>query len=57
MILEAYNTMKARGSSVDAGIMLERWMSAVPDLLDVKYDVKWIPIGPWDRGEHVVTQL
>lgn len=47
---EAYNTMKSRGSALDAGVMLERWMNAEPDITDVKYDVKWIPIGPWDRG-------
>jgi len=47
MCFEAYNTMKARGSAVDAGIMLERWMNECPDLGPVKYDTKWIPLGPW----------
>ncbi|KLO18675.1 S-adenosyl-L-methionine-dependent methyltransferase [Schizopora paradoxa] len=50
MCFEAYNTMKSRGSALDAGVMLERWMNAEPEITDVKYDVKWIPIGPWDRG-------
>jgi len=50
MCFEAYNAMKSRGSALDAGVMLERWMNAEPDVFDVKYDVKWIPIGPWDRG-------
>lgn len=43
--------MKSRGSALDAGVMLERWMNAEPNIVDVKYDVKWIPIGPWDRGK------
>ncbi|KAI5118738.1 hypothetical protein M0805_000067 [Coniferiporia weirii] len=50
MCFEAYNTMKARGSQVDAAIMLERRMHACTYLEDVKYDVKWIPIGPWQTG-------
>ena len=47
---EAYNSMKTRGSAVDSGIMLQRWMEESPDLAFVKYDTKWIPIGPWETG-------
>ena len=47
---EAYNSMKARGSALDSGIMLDRWMSDCPDLGPTKYDTKWIPLGPWEKG-------
>jgi len=44
--------MKTRGSAVDAGIMLERWMNECPDLGPVKFDTKWIPLGPWESGAN-----
>jgi len=47
---EAYNTMKARGSHVDAGIMLERWMRNCRDLDQVGYRTLNIPLGPWEQG-------
>ncbi|KAI5123372.1 hypothetical protein M0805_001793 [Coniferiporia weirii] len=47
---EAYNLMKGRGSYVDAGLMLERWMQSCPDLTDVHSQEMWTPIGPWKRG-------
>lgn len=47
--------MKARGSAVDAGIMLERWMNECPDLGPVKYDTKWIPMGPWQTGMPILA--
>lgn len=50
---EAYNSMKTRGSAVDAGIMLKRWMDECPDLGHVKYETKWIPLGPWESGVSV----
>ena len=48
---EAYNLMKARGSAVDAGIMLGRWMETSPILRDVHYIEMLTPIGPWKKGE------
>ncbi|KAH8109632.1 hypothetical protein DFH11DRAFT_1548084 [Phellopilus nigrolimitatus] len=50
---EAYNVMAARGSSVGSGVMLERWMNECPSLQNVKYDVKWIPVGPWETDHYV----
>lgn len=42
--------MKSRGSYVDAGIMLERWMQGCPDLTDVHLRELLTPIGPWKTG-------
>lgn len=42
--------MKARGSFVDAGMMLERWFTGCPDLEDVHYGEMYTPIGPWLKG-------
>ncbi|EJD02285.1 uncharacterized protein FOMMEDRAFT_141383 [Fomitiporia mediterranea MF3/22] len=50
---EAYNLMKKRGSYVDAGIMLGRWMESCPDLTDVQYRELWTPIGPWKKGSTI----
>ncbi|KAH8116984.1 S-adenosyl-L-methionine-dependent methyltransferase [Phellopilus nigrolimitatus] len=47
---EAYNLMKARGSYVDAGMMLERWMLSCRDLTDVQSREIWTPVGPWKTG-------
>jgi hypothetical protein len=47
---EAYNLMKARGSVVDAGMMLKRWMDSSPELDNVQYQEVWTPIGPWLKG-------
>ena len=44
--------MKGRGSYVDAGIMLERWMLRCPDLTDVHMHELLTPIGPWKTGER-----
>ena len=49
--IEAYNFMKLRGSNVDAGIMLERWMHETPGLEEVGGITHYIPIGPWDTCE------
>jgi len=49
--------MKGRGSSVDSGIMLEGWMRAEPELTDIKYETKWIPIGPWDHGTVLLVRM
>ena len=43
--------MKLRGSNVDAGIMLERWMHETPGLEEVGGITHYIPIGPWDTCE------
>lgn len=42
--------MKSRGSYVDAGLMLERWMQGCPDLTDVNLRELLTPIGPWKTG-------
>ncbi|THH11984.1 hypothetical protein EW145_g276 [Phellinidium pouzarii] len=47
---EAYNLMKGRGSYVDAGLMLERWMLSCPDLTDVHSRELLTPVGPWKKG-------
>lgn len=38
------------GSCMDAVEMLEPWVREEPELCDVKYETKWIPIGPWEHG-------
>ena len=48
---EAYNAMKARGSSMDAGVVLERYMKRCPEISDVKVQDVLIPIGPWEKGK------
>lgn len=47
---EAYNAMKARGSSMDAGVMLERYMLRCPEITDVRVQDVLVPIGPWEKG-------
>ena len=54
---EAYNLMKARGSSVDAGIMPGRWMETCPVLCDIQYIELLTPIGPWKKGERALSSL
>ena len=44
--------MKGRGSYVDAGLMIERWMRDCPDLTDVHLRELLTPIGPWKRGTY-----
>ena len=47
--------MKSRGSYVDAGIMLERWMQGCPDLTDVHLRELLTPIGPWKTGMYAIS--
>ncbi|KAL5529605.1 hypothetical protein ACEPAG_5590 [Sanghuangporus baumii] len=47
---EAYNLMKSRGSSLDAGRFLGRWMESCPILREVQYREILTPIGPWKKG-------
>ncbi|KAL5511259.1 hypothetical protein ACEPAH_4474 [Sanghuangporus vaninii] len=47
---EAYNLMKSRGSAIDAGRFLGRWMESCPMLREVQYREILTPIGPWKKG-------
>lgn len=42
--------MKQRGSSVDAGTLLNRYIHTTPELTDTHYQEVLVPIGPWKKG-------
>lgn len=48
---ETYNTVKARGSAVDAGLLMLGWVEAHPQLQDPKGSKFFAPIGPWQTAE------
>ena len=58
---EAYNTMKFRGSAVDAGRFLLQWVEAQPELKEPEGLKLFTPIGPWLKcddereGEKLAT--
>ena len=56
-ITEAYNAMKARGSSMDAGVMLERYLQRCPEITNAKVQDVLIPIGPWEKGKTTAAIL
>ncbi|KDQ16365.1 hypothetical protein BOTBODRAFT_31050 [Botryobasidium botryosum FD-172 SS1] len=47
---EAYNTMKARGSSMDCGRQLLSWLKNEPLLKGEEYQKLHFPIGPWEKN-------
>ncbi|TDL19128.1 S-adenosyl-L-methionine-dependent methyltransferase [Rickenella mellea] len=49
-LFEGHNTLKRRGSSVDARVLLENLMIECPLLTDVGAHTRLMPVGPWDRG-------
>lgn len=42
--------MKQRGSSVDAGTLLNRLIHTTPELTDGHYQEVFVPVGPWKKG-------
>src|ERR1700744_6503514 len=48
--IEAYNVMKKRGSSMDAGHLLHTYLSNNPSFENVGYQSVHCPVGPWKRG-------
>ena len=40
---------------MEAVELLEKLAREEPELCDVKYETKWIPIGPWEYGAGSVT--
>ncbi|TDL14521.1 hypothetical protein BD410DRAFT_903020 [Rickenella mellea] len=49
-LFECYNTMKRRGSSIDACTRQYEVMHACSLLTDVGTKVTLVPVGPWERG-------
>lgn len=45
--------MKQRGSSVDAGTLLNRLIHTTPELTDGHYQEMFVPVGPWKKGTAV----
>lgn len=54
MLFEAFNTMKARGSHIDANINLYSWLCQNPLFQDEDWAKIFAPIGPWERGRTAV---
>lgn len=50
---EALHVKKAFGAAVGSGKDLESLMKACPELTDVKYEVEYLPVGPWEKGPRV----
>ncbi|CAE7204455.1 unnamed protein product [Rhizoctonia solani] len=50
MLFEAFTTMKARGSHVDANVNLYNWVCQDPLFEDEDWAKVFSPIGPWERG-------
>jgi len=53
MLFEAYNVMKKRGSSMDAGHSLHTYLSRNPTFEHIGYQHVLCPVGPWKEGESV----
>ena len=45
--------MKSRGSNIDGGLFLGRWMEQCAHLTDVHYKELYTPVGPWLTGTHL----
>lgn len=45
--------MKQRGSSVDAGTLLNRLIHTTPELTDGHYQEMFVPVGPWKKGAAI----
>ncbi|TDL26101.1 S-adenosyl-L-methionine-dependent methyltransferase [Rickenella mellea] len=50
-LFECYNTMKRRGSSIDAAWRLYDLMHKCPLLDEVQTKINLIPVGPWEVGK------
>ncbi|KAF8606426.1 S-adenosyl-L-methionine-dependent methyltransferase [Ceratobasidium sp. AG-I] len=50
MLLEAFNTMKARGSHVDSHTKIYGWICENQLVEDVCWAKHFIPVGPWEKG-------
>lgn len=51
MLFEAYNVMKKRGSSMDAGHSLHTYLSRNSSFEHIGYRHVWCPVGSWKGGE------
>jgi len=49
-LFEAYQAFRRGGSSIEAGLMHERWLSDMPCYREVKIEKIYNPIGPWMTG-------